>query len=76
MSCDRDTGRFLPTDAGDFERLEDETLQHPPRGLILLIVLSMLTLFSLLAISYVVFSGQSRSLLRPISGSPAAISTA
>ncbi|MCC7336125.1 MAG: hypothetical protein IT422_13575 [Pirellulaceae bacterium] len=31
------------------------------RGLILLIVLSMLTLFSLLAISYVVFSGQSRS---------------
>ena len=32
-----------------------------PRGLILLIVLSMLTLFSLLAISYVVFSGQSRS---------------
>ncbi|MEZ6151533.1 MAG: hypothetical protein R3C09_15565 [Pirellulaceae bacterium] len=32
-----------------------------PRGLILLIVLSMLTLFSLLAISYVIFSGQSRS---------------
>ncbi len=31
------------------------------RGLILLVVLSMLTLFSLLAISYVIFSGQSRS---------------
>ena len=31
------------------------------QGLILLIVLGMLTLFSLLAISYVVFSGQSRS---------------
>ena len=30
-------------------------------GLILLVVLSMLTLFSLLAISYVIFSGQSRS---------------
>ena len=32
-----------------------------PRGLILLVVLSMLTLFSLLAISYVIFSGQMRS---------------
>lgn len=44
--------------------LKDLKMRHyntRPRGLILLIVLSMLTLFSLLAISYVVFSGQSRS---------------
>lgn len=44
--------------------LKDLKMRHyntHRRGLILLIVLSMLTLFSLLAISYVVFSRQSRS---------------
>ncbi len=37
------------------------TSNRQPRGLILLVVLSMLSLFSMLAISYVIFSGQSRS---------------